>query len=93
MLPILYLRGLSTGDFAPALGEFFGSGARMSASTVARLTETWQDDRERWAGRDLSGTDFAYWWADGVHFDIRLGEDGCAAWSSSASAPTAPRSC
>ena len=75
VLPVLYLRGLSTGDFAPALGEFFGSGAGLSASTVARLTETWQDERERWAGRDLSGTDFVYWWADGVHFNVRLEED------------------
>jgi transposase-like protein len=66
VLPVLYLRGLSTGDFAPALGEFFGSGAGLSASTVARLTESWQDERERWAGRDLSGTDYVYWWADGV---------------------------
>ena len=75
VLPVLYLRGLSTGDFAPALSEFFGSGAGLSASTVARLTETWQDERERWAGRDLSGTDFVYWWADGVHFNVRLEED------------------
>ena len=75
VLPVLYLRGLSTGDFAPALGEFFGSGAGLSASTVARLTEAWQDERERWAGRDLSGTDYVYWWADGVHFNVRLEED------------------
>jgi putative transposase len=75
VLPVLYLRGLSTGDFAPALGEFFGSGAGLSASTVARLTESWQDERERWAGRDLSGTDFVYWWVDGVHFNVRLEED------------------
>ena len=75
VLPVLYLRGLSTGDFAPALGEFFGSGAGLSASTVSRLTEAWQDERERWAGRDLSGTDYVYWWADGVHFNVRLEED------------------
>src|ERR1019366_69458 len=75
VLPVLYLRGLSTGDFAPALGEFFGSGAGLSASTVSRLTESWQDERERWAGRDLSGTDYVYWWADGVHFNVRLEED------------------
>ncbi len=75
VLPVLYLRGLSTGDFAPALGEFFGSGAGLSASTVARLTESWQDERERWAGRDLSGTDYVYWWVDGVHFNVRLEED------------------
>jgi transposase-like protein len=75
VLPVLYLRGLSTGDFAPALGEFFGSGAGLSASTVSRLTESWQDERERWAGRDLSGLDYVYWWADGVHFNVRLEED------------------
>jgi putative transposase len=75
VLPVLYLRGLSTGDFAPALGEFFGSGAGLSAPTVARLTESWQDERESWAGRDLSGTDFVYWWVDGVHFNVRLEED------------------
>ena len=45
VLPVLYLRGLSTGGFAPALGEFFGSGAGLSASTVSRLTESWQDER------------------------------------------------
>ncbi len=75
VLPVLYLRGLSTGDFAPALGEFFGSGAGLSASTVQRLTESWQDERERWAGRDLSGTDYVYWWVDGVHFNVRLEQD------------------
>jgi transposase-like protein len=75
VLPVLYLRGLSTGDFAPALGEFFGSGAGLSASTVSRLTESWQDERERWADRDLSGTDYVYWWADGIHFNVRLEED------------------
>jgi putative transposase len=75
VVPVLYLRGLSTGDFVPALGEFFGSGAGLSASTVARLTEAWQDERERWAGRDLSGTDYVYWWVDGVHFNVRLEED------------------
>jgi transposase-like protein len=75
VLPVLYLRGLSTGDFSPALGEFFGSAAGLSASTVSRLTEAWQDERERWAGRDLSGTDYVYWWVDGIHFNVRLEED------------------
>ena len=75
VLPVLYLRGLSTGDFAPALAKFLGSEAGLSASTVQRLTESWQDERERWAGRDLSGTDYVYWWADGVHFNVRLEED------------------
>ena len=75
VLPILYLRGLSTGDFAPALGEFFGTEAGLSASTVNRLTEAWQAEHADWSERDLSGVDYVYWWADGVHFNIRLEED------------------
>ncbi len=75
VLPILYLRGLSTGDFAPALGEFFGSEAGLSASTVNRLTEAWQEEHRDWSTRDLSDVDYVYLWADGVHFNIRLEED------------------
>jgi hypothetical protein len=56
VLPILYLRGLSTGDFAPPLGEFFGSSAGMSASTVQRLTEAWQAEQTEWCRRDLWST-------------------------------------
>jgi putative transposase len=75
VLPILYLRGLSTGNFAPALGEFFGSDAGLSASTVNRLTVAWQAEHEKWGTRDLSGLDYVYFWVDGVHFNIRLEED------------------
>jgi transposase-like protein len=75
VLPILYLRGLSTGDFAPALGEFFGTEAGLSASSINRLTEAWQVEHEKWSKRDLSELDYVYVWADGVHFNIRLEED------------------
>jgi transposase-like protein len=75
VLPVLYLRGLSTGDFAPALEEFFGSGAGLSASTITRLIEIWSDEYTAFEQRDLSGSDFVYVWADGVHFRIRLEED------------------
>jgi putative transposase len=75
LLPVLYLRGLSTGDFAPALAKFLGSGAGLSASTVQRLTESWQAEHDKWSRRDLSGCDFVYVWADGVHFNVRLEED------------------
>jgi transposase-like protein len=75
VLPILYLRGLSTGDFAPALADFFGADAGLSASTISRLTTAWQAEHERWARRDLSAVDYVYWWADGIHFRIRLEED------------------
>jgi putative transposase len=75
VLPLLYLRGLSTGDFGPALEEFFGSKAGLSASTICRLTEAWQAELCEWKTRDLSDVDYVYWWADGVHFNIRLEED------------------
>ncbi len=75
VLPILYLRGLSTGDFGPALSSFFGSDAGLSPSTISRLTETWQAEHAGWSRRDLSTVDYVYWWVDGVHFRIRLEED------------------
>lgn len=75
VLPILYLRGLSTGDFAPALEAFLGSDSGLSAKTIQRLTETWQTERDDWARRDLSGCDYVYWWVDGIWFNVRLEED------------------
>jgi transposase-like protein len=75
VLPVLYLRGLSTGDFAPALAEFFGTDNGLSATSITRLLETWTDEYTAFESRDLSGSDFVYVWADGVHFRIRLEED------------------
>jgi transposase-like protein len=75
VLPILSLRGLSTGDFAPALAGFFGPEAGLSPSTISRLTETWVAEHQRWMRRDLPAVDHVYWWVDGVHFRIRLEED------------------
>jgi putative transposase len=75
VLPLLYLRGLSTGDFAPALAQFLGPEAGLSPSTVQRLTEPWQAEHEDWCRRDLTGTSYVYWWVDGVHFNVRLEED------------------
>jgi putative transposase len=75
VLPILYLRGLSSGDFAPALSSFFGTEAGLSSSTIVRLSSAWQAEHARWSGRDLSARDYVYWWVDGIHFRIRLEED------------------
>src|SRR3954451_10523806 len=75
VLPLLYLHGMSSGDFAPALSEFFGSAAGLSASVITRLTTQWQADQRAFAGRDLSERDYVYVWADGVHFNVRLDED------------------
>jgi len=75
VLPLMYLHGMSSGDFAPALGEFFGSDAGLSPSVVTRLTKSWQGEREQFAKRSLADVDYVYCWADGVHFNVRLEED------------------
>jgi transposase-like protein len=74
VLPLLYLHGLSSGDFVPALGQFLGSSAGLSAAVITRLTETWQAEQRAFARRDLSQVDYVYLWADGIHVNIRLEE-------------------
>jgi putative transposase len=74
VLPLLYLHGLSSGDFVPALEGFFGAAAGLSASVVTRLAAQWQAEREAFAKRDLADWDYVYCWADGVHFNIRLAD-------------------
>jgi putative transposase len=75
VLPLLYLHGLSTKDFVPALAEFFGTSAGLSAAAITRLTASWSAEREAFMARDLSGVDYVYCWVDGVHFSVRLGDD------------------
>ncbi len=75
VLPLLYLHGLSSGDFAPALKEFFGSEAGLSPAAVLRLTEQWQRERQTFMARDLSERDYVYVWVDGIHTKVRLGQD------------------
>jgi transposase-like protein len=75
VLPLLYLHGLSTQDFIPALEGFLGTDSGLSAPTITRLTTQWQDDAKQFAKRDLSGADYVYVWADGVHLNIRLDEE------------------
>jgi transposase-like protein len=74
VLPLLYLHGLSSGDFVPALGQFLGSSAGLSAPVITKLTETWKAEQRTFAARDLSGVDYVYLWADGIHVNIRLEE-------------------
>jgi transposase-like protein len=76
VLPLLYLHGLSSNDFVPALAELLGSAAGLSASVITRLTTQWQAEREAFGQRDLSEVDYVYCFADGVHFSIRLGDQG-----------------
>ncbi len=75
VLPLLYLHGLSSGDFVPALEEFFGTEAGLSAATITRLTEQWQVEHEHFMNRNLSARDYVYVWVDGIHTGVRLGTD------------------
>ena len=73
VLPWLYLKGVSTGQFTEALTALLGPEAPgLSAATVRRLTESWQEEHKRWQGRDLSARRYVYLWADGVYFTPRL---------------------
>jgi putative transposase len=75
-LPVLYLRGLSTGDFEEAIPALLGADAAgFSSSTITRLSRVWQDEYKGWRTRSLTGKEYVYVWADGVYFDVRLGED------------------
>ena len=77
VLPVLYLRGLSTGDFREALPSLLGkeASAGLSPTTIIRLTAAWQQEYELFRKRDIRSKRFAYIWADGVHFRIRLEDD------------------
>jgi transposase-like protein len=80
VLPLLYLRGLSSGDFRPALREFLGENAAgLSPSAIVRLTAAWQQEYQDWREHSLAERDYVYVWVDGVHFNIRLEEDPLAA--------------
>src|SRR5206468_5291233 len=73
LLPILYLRGVSTGDFQEALAALLGKDApNLSPAVIARLRSDWQAEYERWQGRDLSARRYVYLWADGVYLQARM---------------------
>jgi putative transposase len=76
LIPWLYLKGVSTGDFGEALSALVGPGAEgLSASTITRLKTVWEEEFKEWNGRSLAGKQYVYLWADGIHFNIRLEED------------------
>lgn len=76
VLPLLYLRGLSTGDFREALPALLGEDAAgLSPTTISRLTAVWDEEYQAFRRHDLSGSDYVYVWVDGIHFNIRLEED------------------
>jgi transposase-like protein len=75
VLPLLYLHGLSTSDFVPALTQFLGTGHGLSAATVGRMTAQWQDDAKAFNNRSLAEVDYVYCWVDGIHLKVRLEAD------------------
>jgi putative transposase len=75
VLPLLYLHGMSSGDFMPALEQFLGSAAGLSATTITRLTAQWQDDAAAFHRRSLKDVDYVYLWVDGIHLKVRLEQD------------------
>jgi len=76
LIPILYLKGVSTGDFEEALVALLGKDAGgLSASTVARLKEAWLEEHARWSRRDLSAKRYVYFWVDGIHVQARLEDE------------------
>jgi transposase-like protein len=76
MIPILHLKGVSSGDFGDALAALLGKDAPgLSASTIARLKEVWSEEHARWQSRDLSAKRYVYMWADGIYVQARLEDD------------------
>jgi transposase-like protein len=76
LIPVLYLKGISTGDFTEALTAILGEGAvGLSAANIVRLKEGWQQEYDEWAKRDLSGKRYVYMWADAIYFNVRLSKE------------------
>jgi transposase-like protein len=75
VLPLLYLHGLSSLDFGPALTQFLGSAQGLSPATITRLTKDWQDEAAAFNTRSLADSDYVYVWVDGIHLKVRLEQD------------------
>jgi len=68
LIPALYLKGISTGDFTEALSAILGD----KANTIVRLKRQWEEDYKQWSKRELTGKRYVYFWADGIYFNVRL---------------------
>ncbi len=75
VLPLLYLHGLSSSDFGPALTQVLGTSHGLSAATITRLTKNWQDEATTFNKRSLAGTDYVYCWVDWIRLKVRLEQD------------------
>jgi putative transposase len=78
LIPWLYLKGISTGDFTDALAALVGKDAPgLSATTISRLKTVWEQDLKEWQKRDLSNKHYVYFWVDGIHCNVRMDEKQC----------------
>jgi transposase-like protein len=78
LIPVLYLKGISTGDFSEALAAILGDGAKgLSATTITRLKEGWLEEHKRWSARSLEDKEYVYVWVDGIWVNVRLDEQRC----------------
>jgi len=76
VIPTLYLKGISSGSFQTALSSILGEGAvGLSATNITRLKKCWEDDYRQWSKTSLESKKYVYWWADGVHFNVRLDDE------------------
>ena len=78
LIPVLYLKGISTGDFSEALAAILGDGAKgLSATTITRLKEGWLEEHKRWSARSLEDKEYVYVWVDGIWVNVRLDGQRC----------------
>ncbi len=78
LLPWLYLKGISTGDYKDALCALLGDQVKgLSANTICRLRESWCDEHKAWSQRDLGKRRYVYWWADGIYSNVRMDDRVC----------------
>ncbi|HAJ94932.1 MAG TPA: IS256 family transposase, partial [Actinobacteria bacterium] len=76
LIPVLYLKGISTNDFGPALTDILGEEVSgLSSTNIVRLKKVWENDYQLWRKRDLSGKDYVYFWVDGIYFNVRLDDN------------------
>lgn len=76
LIPALYLAGVSTNNFPNALEAILGENAKgLSANSIVRLKSIWEEEYQKWASRDLTGKEYAYWWVDGIYFNVRLTDE------------------
>lgn len=76
LIPVLYLKGISTNSFQDALTSILGEGAKgLSSSNIVRLKKSWESDYENWSKRKFNGKQYAYIWVDGIHFNVRLEDE------------------